>query len=156
MIKLRIKYISLSLADVMKPAGCWWVGCCLSRDPGSDGLIVAIIDFQGKIRPTIDFAAYSWCEKADLSDYGFLAGRDLFLSLAGFNWTSVSLRSSWMAHNPILTARCWFSLKPQWKSLNQFPFQSAPLFSYNDRIKVPAKNCPQGTISNTGSSCEPC
>lgn len=136
MIKLRIKYISPSLADVIKPADCWWVGCCLSRDPGSAGLIVAVIDFQGKIRPTIDFTAYSWCEKADHSDYGLPAGRGLFVSLAGSNWTSVSLRSSsWMAHDPILTSRCWLSLKPQWKSLKQFPLQSAPLFSCYDKMR---------------------
>lgn len=92
------------------------MGCCLSRDRGSAGLIVAVIDFQGKIRPTIDFTAYSWCEKADLSDYGLPAVRGLFVSLAGSNWT-------------------WVPTKPQWKSLKQFPLQPALLFSYYDKIK---------------------
>lgn len=101
MIILRIKYLS--------PSGwcnqtCWLlVGGLLSQQGcGSAGLIVAAIDFQGKIWPTIDFAACSWCEKADLSDYGFPAGRGLFVSPADSNCLSVSLRSSWIAHNPIL------------------------------------------------------
>lgn len=95
----------------------------------SAGLVFAVIDVQGKTRPTIDFTAYSWCEKTDLSDYRLPTGRRLFVSLMGPNGTSVSLRQPPDDSQSKSYISLLVSAKPQWKSVKPFPPRAALLFT---------------------------